>query len=482
MSPPELWLPVEINFDARGLPQREKRFLRALIEASDAMEEAFLRQMGRSPRGEGQPVAEALYPPDLTRAEFEAYLEQHPDQREALLSPYTVVRRRGDDLIAVPYHEEYRPQVERAARALREAAELAGGPSLQKYLAGRAEALLGDDYYQSDVDWINVADSAYEVIIGPYEVYFDRLMGVKAAYMSVVGRVDVEASRKLAAYSQYLPQLEESLPYPRPQGHTDRAKANAFAIVRDLYRAGDIRYGFQAIANNLPNDPRVISEYGSKKTFFMNMMEVKLQRIVRPLVEPLLDQDQLPHFNLEADFMRVLFHEIAHALGPRWVARDGQRISVNEALKERYSALEEGKADLVGFYSARQLIRQGVIPAQRELELQVAHLTARLRTIRHGVEQAHGLASVIQLNHHLRSGAFEYDGTTGRFRVDGPRLNDSVRELMERSLALEALGDYEEVGRLYAEYGRPPDVVRAALERTAHVPVDVRPTYRILWE
>jgi len=514
------WARVEMTYDAQGLPEGDKRFLQKLIEASRYMDEAFWRQSWsgavevrdrlRASDNEGsllrlvnimagpydrleegepfmdvlpKPLGAGFYPDDLTREEFEGYLATHPEEKEALLSPYTVVKREGDRLVAVPYHEEYREFVEPASRLLKEAAELTDNRSLKRYLASRAEALLTDDYYQSDIDWINLEDNDYDIIIGPYEFYGDRLMGVKAAYEATVEIVDREESHNLKVYIQYLDDLERNLPYPERYKRSIEGLQSPFVVVRDIYRGGDIRAGIQATAANLPNDPRVHTQYGTKKTFWKNMIEAYAKHISFAMARELIVPEQFELLPRQPDIALTLFHEIAHALGPRWVIQvDGSKVPMREALKDRLPPLEEGKADVVGLYCLGYLMGEGIIPREREREYYVRDLADNLRSLRYGLTQAHALGRMCQVNYHLESDAVFYDEASARFGVDFDKIASSVAELAERMLLLEATGDYEGAGRFFQKYGQMPEIVRKALARTEYIPVSLEPVYKVLWK
>lgn len=480
-APPQV-IEMEMSFDARPLSPREKELLQALLSASELMDKAFHRQLGLDPDQEPEEETRpGLYPSDLTREEFEDYTAQNPAEREALVSPYTVVRRQGKSLIAVPFHQEYQEFMLPAAVALRRAAELSENPSLKKFFSSRAEALLTDNYYQSDVDWINLKDNPWDITIGPYEVYRDNLLGLKAFYMAVIEKVDMPESKNLEVYLRYLDQMEKELPYPQEQKPRGAKLNTAFAVVQDIHRAGDILYGYQAVAQNLPNDPRVLSEYGSKKTFYKNMFDIKTERLAKPLVQELIAEEQIPLFDTKLYFQSVLFHEIAHALGPRYAERDGQRLDLHQALKERYSAFEEGKADVVGYFGEDFLVRQRLFPQSQAAGHAVAYLASKLRSIRFGMKEAHGLGAMCQLNHHMQGGAIDLNENTGRFRVDAARLGNSIHSLAERMLNLQARGDYPGVGEFYTQLGRPSSAIEKAMARVSHIPVDVNPHYHIIW-
>jgi len=514
------WARVEMTYDASGLPERDKRFLQKLIEASRYIDEAFWRQSwsgavevrdrlraSKSAKSllrlvdimagpydcleefepfldvPPKPLGAGFYPEDLTREEFERYLACHPEQRGSLLSPYTVVKREGDRLIAVPYHEEYREFVEPASYLLKEAAELTDNRSLRRYLASRAEALLTDDYYQSDIDWINLKDNDYDIIIGPHEFYDDRLMGAKAAYEATVEIVDREESDNLEVYIQHLDDLERNLPYPEKYKPSSEGLKSPFVVVRDIYRGGQIRAGIQASAANLPNDPRVHTQYGTKKTFWKNMIEAYSKHISFAVARELIVPEQFELLPRQPDIALTLFHEIAHALGPRWVRQvDGSKIPLREALKDRLSALEEAKADVVGLYCLGYLIEEGIIPREHEREYHVRDLATNLRGLRYGLLEAHALGMMCQVNYHLESGAIFYDEASARFGVNFDKIASSVADLAEIILTLEATGDYAGTGEFFQKFGRMPEIVKKALGRTGQIPVSLEPVYKVLWE
>jgi len=513
------WARVEMTYDARALPEMDKRLLGKLIEASRYIDEAFWRQSWRgaaevrdrlraSDSEESlwrlvnimagpydrleefepfmdmppKPLGAGFYPDDLTREGFEGYLATHPEEKEALLNPYTVLKRKGDGLVAVPYHEEYREFMEPASRLLKEAAELTDNRSLRRYLTSRAEALLTDDYYQSDIDWINLKDNDYDIIIGPHEFYEDRLMGVKAAYEATVEVVDREESRNLEVYIHYLDDLERVLPYPDKYKQPIEGLKSPFVVVRDIYRGGHIRAGVQATAANLPNDPRVHTEYGTKKTFWKNMIEAYTKDISFAVARELIVPEQFALLPPQPDMALTLFHEIAHALGTRWVIVDGSKIPLREALKERLSPLEEAKADVVGLYCLGYLMEEGVVSQECEREYYVRDLATSLRGLRYGLAEAHALGRICQLSYYLEREAIFYHEATAQFGVNFDKIASSVADLAEIILTLEVTGDYEGTGKFFQKYGQLSEVVKRALGRTKHIPVSLEPVYKVLWE
>lgn len=515
------YVQVEMAFDATGLPRPQRELLRKLIEAGEMIERAFWAQAFRDgwkirkqlegsddPRaaklhhllllnaipfdrfnefepflGESErPAGAGFYPEDLTKEELEAYIGEHPEQKEALLNPYTVVHRQGERLNAVPFHVEYRKWVEPASQLLFEASQLARNRSLKKFLRSRSVALLTDNYYQSDLDWIDLRRNTIELVFGPYETYEDHLMGVKAAYEATIAVKDPEESERLQIYVKNLNALEQNLPIDGRFKRGEIALDSPMVVVTDIFRGGDIGHGYQPVAANLPNDPRVHEAKGTKKTFWKNMMKARLEKIIQPMAREILAEDQLDHMTGQAYFNVVLMHEIAHALGPRWIGEGGDRRPVTELLQEEYSAIEEGKADVAGLVSLEWFMDREIIPASLAPQHYVSYLGGLFRSIRFGITEAHGKASMIAINWHREREALVYDSGTGRWRVDFDKIPDSIRELARELLMIEATGDYERSRNLSEKYAVKGPDVEATLERVDDLPIDIEPIYSVKWE
>ena len=512
---------VEMNYDASGLTRSEKKTFKSLIEAAELIDLAFWRQAhhegwqirerleqsrdpihrktlqllilnagpfdrfnefepfyGKTPR----PPGAGFYPADLTKEELETYIEAHPDQRAALLDPFTVVRRDSARLVTVPYHEEYGEWIVPASKLLLKASGSAENPSLEKFLESRSEALLTDDYYQSDLDWIDLKDNRIELVFGPYEVYEDNLMGVKTAYEATIAVKDPEESRRLDIYVKNLETLEQNLPMKDRFKRSQVALESPMVVVTDLYRGGDMTHGYQAVAANLPNDPRVHEAKGTKKTFWKNVIKARLEEIIFPIARKIMAEDQLQYMTEQGFFNVLLMHEIAHALGPRWVGTGEDRVPVNERLHEEYSSIEEGKADVAGLHSLEWFMKEGVIPASFERQHYVSYLGSLYRTIRFGTSEAHGKASLIAINWHTEKGGLVYDSGTGRWSVDFGRMPKSIRSLARELLEIEATGDYEGSVRLAEKYGKVGRDVRATLKRLEDLPIAIEPIYTVKWD
>ena len=507
--------PADIGFDETALEDWEKAVLAKLVDASDIMHELFARQVsGENPewaeqvaaRGEDDPAAvyydimvgpwdrqaemepfldvgekpagAGYYPADLTREELESWIEAHPDQREAFTGTFTMIERRGDSLVAVPYSEAFGPELERAAALLREAAELSRNESLTAYLNSRAESFLSNDYYPSDMAWMDIAGTKIEPTIGPYEVYEDNLMGYKGAFESFVTVADAAASAELDTLKSALRMLEENLPIPEAMKNTERGFESPMRVVDVVYTAGDTRAGVQTIAFNLPNDERVRSAKGSKKVMLRNVSQAKFDQILAPIAQRILDPAMLESLEFQPWFTSVLMHELAHGLGPGYIQRDGERITVNQALQDRYSAIEEAKADVVGLHNLTVLREQGLYTDDFVRAAFVGELPDLFRSIRFGATEAHGQANLIQFNWLWEKGAISFDDD-GMITADIPAMEEAVRSLATELLTLQAEGDYERAGRILQEYGVMRPEIEQAVSRLEDVPVDIRPQYEV---
>lgn len=430
-----------------------------------------------------KPLGATFYPADMTREEFESHLAHHPQDREAFENPFTVIRRdEGGRLRAVPYSEFYQDDLGEAARLLREAASLTSDPVLRRFLDSRASAFVSNDYFQSDMDWMDLGQeegsSDIEVTIGPYEVYEDRLFNLKAAFEAFVTVRDRAESEKLALVSRYLDQIEADLPVDDHHKNYARGTASPISVVQVVLTAGDTRAGVQTTAFNLPNDERVRAAKGSKKVLLKNVGQAKFQKSLVPIAQTVLDPAWMPFVDFEAYFNHVLMHEVSHGLGPGIIARpDGSKTTVNAALRETYSAIEECKADVVGIFTTLWLIERGIFPKEWLERMQATYLAGIFRSVRFGIEAAHGRANIVAFNFLRQAGAFIRDPATKRFGVDAQRFAPAIRDLARVLLTIEAEGDYEGAKQFLQEYGTMPEEMAEALARLEHVPVDIRPRY-----
>src|SRR5262245_15772277 len=377
------------------------RLLKLNAGRFDALDEqrAFLGEEARRPPGG------AYYPAEMTKAEIDAYLAAHPAERVSIEGANSIVRRRGQGLDAIPYHEAYAELVEKLAAALEDAAKLSHYPSLTRYLTRRAVDLRTDDYFESDSLWIDLTDSPYDFLVGPYETYGDDLLGGKAAYPAVLMRVDAAETARLAGYQKLVPELEQALPTPPELKATRVGASNPMTVVDTIYRAGDAAPGYQFVAFNLPNDPRVNEAKGSRKVLHKNFLDARMRISIRPLADRVLDREAAQLVSDGALFDIVLFHEISHGLGAQTVV--GTERAVNAALGESYSAVEEAKADVCGLLAADHFGARGMLPATGGAARYLTFVGASLRSIRFG-QEAHAVAARMHLNRMLAKGALRW--------------------------------------------------------------------------
>ena len=511
--------PVEISVDPSLLNENDKAVLAKLVEAAKLMDEIFLRQVysrnvairealqqGSNPDyptlltyftinfgpfdrlnhdepfinlKHKKPAGANFYPEDMTRDEFEAWIQAHPEDEEAFTSNFTIIRREGDRLVAIPYSRAYREFLEPAARLLKEAAALAQNPSLKKYLNSRAEAFLSNDYFQSDMDWMDLKDHKIEVVIGPYEVYEDALLGYKASFEAFITIVDPEESAKLRKVNQYLQDMELHLPIPDKYKNLHRGSASPIVVVQEVFTGGDTKAGIQTTAFNLPNDERVREAKGSKKVMLKNVAHAKYDKCWIPIVNIVLDPKDLQRVSFDAYFNHVLMHEMSHGLGPGTITVNGRKTTVNKELKETYSTIEECKADILGVYNLAYMVEKGVFPKEMKAQAYSSYLGGIFRSVRFGINEAHGGANAIAFNYLMEKGGFEYNPQTRKFRVNDAKIEGAIRDLAHDLLMIQATGDYEGAKRFIQKYRYLSPEMQDALNRLKDVPVDIRPVYTI---
>lgn len=436
---------------------------------------------------EAKPSGGTFYPPDMTVAEFERWIATHPEDREAFQSGFTVIRRAGDRLVAVPYATEYQDELAVAADALRRAADATGDTALATYLRARADAFASNEYFDSDMAWMDLGigdrgrPSAIDMTLGPYEVYEDKLFNLKTAFEAFVTLTDPVETEKLARLSGMLDALEANLPIDDRHKNFARGTASPIRVVNVVFTAGDTAAGVQTLAFNLPNDERVRQAKGSKKVMLKNVGEAKFHGILEPIAAVVLVPALLADVRFDAYFNFILMHEISHGLGPGFLSLpDGTKTTVNLVLKETYSAIEECKADALGVYNTLHLIDTGFLPAELRARTGATYLAGLFRSVRFGIGEAHGKSNIMQYNFLKTFGAITHDPATGRFGLDPARFAEGIQALSRRMLEVQALGDLEGARAFIAEFGDMPKEVAAALQRLGHVPVDIRPSYTLV--
>ncbi|MFT5233011.1 MAG: hypothetical protein ACI9UK_000874 [Candidatus Krumholzibacteriia bacterium] len=420
------------------------------------------------------PAGANYYPMDLSEAD-KTFISDPANGLDGLM---TMVRRVDGELVAIPYSVFFAEELNRAATLLREAAALSENASMKAYLAARADAFLSDDYFESDMLWMDL-DGAIEVTIGPYETYEDGVFGYKAAFEAFVTLTDPVESARLGKFKNELPWLEKNLPIPEADKNLTRGSESPIRVVDELFVAGDTRSGIQTIAYNLPNDEKVREAKGSKKVILRNIMESKFDQILLPLAQVLVAEDQLADLTSESFFLHTLWHEMSHGLGPGKITIDGRDTEVRLELKETYSTLEEAKADAMGEWAIFALTRAGrdYFPASIFRQQAATYLAGLFRSVRFGVGEAHGQANAIQFNYLVEKKAISFDAETERFSIDVEVFEGAVADLVTDLCRIQAAGDYAGSQQFIATYGGLSDDLAVGLKKLEDIPVDVDPVF-----
>jgi hypothetical protein len=509
--------PTEIGVEEGKIPDKQKKVIKKLIEAAGIVDKLFFAQVSdknvewrkelmqdptladtkklfdimygpwnrldhnRPFFGNIQkPKGATFYPEDLTKEEIEKWIAEHPDQKDEFTGYFTVIKRDGDALKAVPYSEEYKDKLDPAAKLLEEAADLSGDKRLKKYLKSRAKAFRDNDYRPSDMDWMDLGDGGLEVVIGPYEVYEDELMGYKAAFEAFVALRDPEESKKLDRIKELKPKMEAYLPIPDKYKNPNRGSDLPISVVDVLFTAGDTRAGVQTLAFNLPNDEVVREKKGFKLVMLKNVSHAKYDKILIPIAKHLMRADQVEKISHDAFFNHSVVHETAHGLGPGKIKieRDGKKIdtTVNAELKDLYPAIEECKADILGTYLNYFLIEKGMFNETFTENMYASLLGGFFRSVRFGANEAHGKANLIQFNWLVEKRAIVFED--GKYAYVSEKMREAVKSLAAELLMIEALGDYERAARLLDNYGKMPDSLLKSLDSLKGVvPTDIIPRY-----
>ena len=514
--------PAELRVDASALSAGDHKALVKILEAAHVMNEIFLKQMWSgnpelysklqkdvTPLGREQyhyfwvnkgpwseldgftaflpgvppkrPPGANFYPEDMTKEEFESWAKNLPAaERQAAEGFFTVIRRDPDSkkLTAVPYSKEYAPALQRAAGLLREAADATGNPSLKKFLSLRADAFLSNDYYPSDLAWMDL-DSPIDVTIGPYETYNDEIFGYKAAFEAFISLRDEQETERLKFFAGHLQEVENNLPI-EPRFRNPKIGALApISVVNELYAAGDAAHGVQTAAYNLPNDERVVHEKGSKRVMLKNVQDAKFRNTLVPIAARVLPKPAQADVSFDLFFAQILAHELSHGIGPHQIEIAGRATTPRQELKELYSAFEEAKADVTGLFLLQYLYDHGQLPgdkAANERRLYTTFLASSFRTLRFGLQDAHAKGMAMQFNYLWDKGAF-VPGPAGTFTVDSSKIKAVVRDLTHDLLTIEATGDYEGARKMLADTGSMRPNVSAALEKLKDLPTDIEPLF-----
>jgi hypothetical protein len=418
------------------------------------------------------------YPDDMTKQEFETWVAGLSEADKQKATGFFYLIRRGADkkLMTVPYSEAYAEFLVPAAKLLNEAAALTTNKTLKDYLSKRAAAFASNDYYESDVAWMDL-DAPIEVTIGPYETYEDELFSYKAAFEAYVTVRDQAESAKLAKFSGYLQELEDNLPLEARYRNPKLGAASPIRVVNEIFGSGEGNSGVQTAAFNLPNDERVVAEKGSKRTMLKNVQQAKFQKTLVPISRVVLSRAHQSHLSFESFFTHILAHELMHGLGPHNIKVNGQDTTVRKQLKELSSAFEEAKADITGLWALQYLIDKGVLEKQMERSLYTTFLASAFRSVRFGINEAHGKGIAMQFNYLTDEGAIEVDERTGTFSINDGKVKDAVRKLTNEILTIQAEGSYDKAKAMLDKYAviRPP--MQRALDRMQNVPTDIEPIF-----
>ena len=509
--------PVDIRVELSGLPANERKALASLVRAARITDALFMRQMwagnealllrlmddttplGRArldyflinrgpwsrldenaafiPGVPEKPEAANFYPVGATKAEIEAWLKGLPPaERAAATGFFTTIRRdAGGNFIAVPYSLEYQGELAEIARHLRDAAAATAQPTLKRFLESRAAALVSNDYYASDVDWMTL-DASIEPTIGPYEVYEDEWFNYKAAFEAFITVRDEAETAKLDRFGAELQWLEDRLPLDARYRRKKLGGLAPMRVVNVVFSAGDGNHDVQTSAFNLPNDERIVNAMGSKRTMLKNFQQAKFEHALLPISKIALATEDHAHVNFDAFFTHILMHEVMHGLGPTNAGPGGTGGTVREAIRELYSTVEEAKADVSGLWALQKLMDKGVLDRADERAMYTTFLASAFRTLRFGMNEAHAKGMALQVNYQLDSGGFRVN-PDGTFSVDLRKAKRGIAALTRDLLTLQATGDYEGGKRLLERLVVVRPEVQSVLDRLAKVAVDIRPRF-----
>ena len=425
-----------------------------------------------------KPPQANFYPDDITKDEFNSWLAGLSDSEKEKATGYfyTIRRDAGGKLMSVPYNEEYREFLEPAAKLLREAAALTTNQTLKDFLSKRADAFGSNDYYASDVAWMDLK-GPIDVTIGPYETYEDELFGYKAAFEAYVTLTDAVESAKLQKFSQHLQELENNLPMDARYRNPKLGAASPMRVVNEVFASGEGNNGVQTAAFNLPNDERVVKEKGSARIMLKNVQDSKFNKVLIPITRVVLTTAQQRAVAFDSFFTHILMHELMHGLGPHNITVAGQATTVRLQLKELYSSIEEAKADVTGLWALQYLIDKGVIGKQMQRTLYTTYLASMFRSVRFGLTESHARGVAMQFNYFTDEGAIKFDAKTGKFSADDAKMKEAVRKLTHDLLTIEAEGSYDKAKAILDKYSLIRPEMKGALDRLIEVPVDIEPIF-----
>jgi hypothetical protein len=509
--------PTDLGADISALPENERLALAHIIRAAEIMDALFLQQvwagnpsmllalqrdqtpLGRArlhyflinkgpwsrldhnepfvPGAPTKPQSANYYPAGATKDEIEKWIAGLDPAHKLQATGFFTTIRRGPDgqLVAVPYSTEYQGELELAAAHLREAAKLTKQPTLQAFLESRAAAFRSNDYYDSDVKWMEI-DATIEPTIGPYEVYEDEWFNYKAAFEAFITVKDQEESDKLTKFAGSLQEIENNLPIDPKYRNPSLGALAPIAVVNTIFSAGDANSGVQTAAFNLPNDERVIREKGSKRVMLKNNQEAKFSKVLVPISKIALAPADQPNVAFDAFFTHILMHELMHGLGPHDITVDARATTVRQELKDTYSTIEEAKADVSGLFALQFLVDRGQLDKSFERTMYTTFLASAFRSIRFGINEAHGRGQAIQVNYFLDQGAFRVS-SDGTFAVDAAKIRQAVADLTREIMTLQAEGSYAKARAMLDTLGVLRPEVKRVLDRLGDIPIDIAPRF-----
>jgi hypothetical protein len=506
---------VAMPFHSAGLTAREVKMVNKLVDASCYLEEIYWRQIdpdgltpyqalaaSQNPRDEklrrylwinasrfdllddNKPFVgttpmspgRGFYPQNLSREQIEHYVKAHPEKKDEIYSSFTVVRWHGDQLEGLPYHIAYRSFLDPAAKDLREAAALSDDPGFANFLRLRADALLTDDYFKSNLAWLDLKNPKFDVIFAPDETYSDGLLGVKATYGAAVMIRNVAESRKLEMFQKYVADIQDALPLAPADRPSKHGLETPMEVMDTPFRAGDLTHGYQAVADNLPNDPRVHEQKGSKKLFFKNFMDARVNHVILPVAQHVMLPAQAAEASGEGYLLGTIMHEMAHGLGPAFARTAAGKVGIRDSIGPIFSGLEEAKADAVGMLGLKWLVDHDALPKNKLEECYASYVAGIFRTVRFGIAEAHGQAEMMEFNYLSERGAIKRQ-SSGRYAIDYGRMPSVMSDLAKELLEIEATGDRARAENWFGKYDAMPAELQASLKSAASVPVDIDPVF-----
>jgi len=510
------YVQVNIGADTRRLSHKERRIIDKLIQVAKLLDDIYidqvyyrnkeiLLQLEKNPRknkhalklfkfycgpfdrlhnnktfidGFLKPSGANFYPEDLSAQEFEEFIKRNPDVKNSFQSSVTLIRRINNGLVSIPYSDAYREELTKSSAFLKEAAKLSQNRSLKKYFNVLSAALISNDYFESDVAWIDLKNNKIEAVMGPYEVYEDELLGLKASFEAVIGIKDETTTNQLKIMERHVDRLEKNLPIPDKYKSKRKGKATPIVVIDEILSSGDARAGVHMTAFNLPNDEKVKQLKGSKKVLIKNVAEAKYENCFIPILKKAFYEQELNEASFDAYFTHTLLHEISHGLGPGIITRGDQKITVNRALKNTYSTIEEAKADVLGVYNSFYLIDKGIYPKEFERQIVTSFIGGIFRSIRFGTQEAHAAANLIIFNFLKNRGIISYQRRFGKFKINHKKSRTAFKTLSRKLLMIQAKGSYDEAKKFIEKYSTMDAGMKKILEDLKDIPIDILPIYR----